>query len=47
MAIKQDKQLTKNAHRPVALLDAVLAHDVEDAHADIVTVTAAYIHNSH
>ena len=30
-----------SAHRPVALADAVVAHDVQDAHADVVAVAAA------
>ncbi len=28
-------------HRPVSLPDAVVAHDVQDAHADLVAVAAA------
>lgn len=30
-----------HTHRTVSLLDAVVAHDVQDAHADVITVAAS------
>jgi len=31
------KAKTRQTHRPVALLDAIPSHNVQDAHADVIS----------